>query len=1075
MAVANSDSPACDGYLFNIETQSDGVIPVQSAAQGIKLFPPEGLIGKLEFPVLNYNEKLPNPYLRRISCEGEGSLESAAAVISDGSEVETIELIPNISNDGTHYILIPVAPITEGKWTLVIPENIFKISPEFVNVETMPYSSDILKSLSIPGAWKKSGDKVERRPMFTIHEDDGIEPSIPSSAPSSWMEHGYITTLYPLLESLGLRGNISLEGRRAGFNSSPPYLNDNGKVCRRLQNEKGWEIMNHSMICLGEILNNWAVDSLTSAQADSILIAGPNYGLSSRTVSVYDLKSRKQYSPNATNTAWEESPAMYIKPYVGSLSTKKLIMYNPQYDMDYHWGEWFRLAEKFGFNSKCYVNHNSTASHSFTSDLNKICPNGFADMGGILYNTSPLMSTCTRLVMEGQAFPNYKGELDPDNFFNPTHYELFKKEIDKAIENNGWIVLGMHSYRPCWNNYLPGALVSEGGSYPDEWVNPMDGVNPLTDDMNPPARLGINSWSEWYPCPGTRLDMVWQLLKYACESGMINVTSSEGFELMSNTESTGYFSAGLPIGSDAGAGLYDTQKYYPHYVVGSDGSESYYSPLLNSEQEFDVEMEDVIEFPASMASGTLPVIYINTENKAPIVDKETKIPATFYMDAECDANIESVGSPENGLDLTIKGRGNSSWEKAKKPYKIKFDKKTSLMGLPKNKHYVLLANYGNYSTWLAYELGLEISRNLGLGWTPSMYPVELVLNGQYEGVYFLCESIKIAEGRLDITEQEDEETDPEKIPYGWLVEIDNTVDTPQIVFNENEDNIIRFTMKSPEVLSEAQYDWIENELQRINGILYSPERDEDALQSTFDIDSFVKFFITREILTDYDAYSGSFYIHKDSENNPLWTAGPVWDMTMDRTSKDSFMPFDPSFPTWSTPHWMGQFMMYECFNDQLKEIWKEFYTDVNIETILNHISDYSMDLQPAFDANNIRWNDYQFDNYGNLTFLDVNQAYTRIVSGFKNNTAWINNNLDSFDASINSPTSKYGKGFKRVGDTFECLDENLIPGSLRIVNMSGRTVRQSVTDSISVSGIASGVYVIIADTIGGEITMKCIL
>lgn len=94
-----------------------------------------------------------------------------------------------------------------------------------------------------------------------------------------------------------------------------------------------------------------------------------------------------------------------------------------------------------------------------------------------------------------------------------------------------------------------------------------------------------------------------------------------------------------------------------------------------------------------MASGTLPVIYIDTEGGMEIVDKVTPVPAEFYIDPTTSGQ-EAVGSAESPVELTIRGRGNYTWQQVKKPYKLKFDKKISLFGLPKSKHYALLASMG---------------------------------------------------------------------------------------------------------------------------------------------------------------------------------------------------------------------------------------------------------------------------------------------------------------------------------------------------------------------------------------------
>ncbi len=94
-------------------------------------------------------------------------------------------------------------------------------------------------------------------------------------------------------------------------------------------------------------------------------------------------------------------------------------------------------------------------------------------------------------------------------------------------------------------------------------------------------------------------------------------------------------------------------------------------------------------------------------------------------------------------------------------------------------------------------LGLELSRRFGLAWTPADKPVEVVLNGEYIGLYFLTETIRVDEDRVNIVEQPDNITDPEAITGGWLLEIDNYDTDPHVRIHENGDNDIIFTYKTP--------------------------------------------------------------------------------------------------------------------------------------------------------------------------------------------------------------------------------------------------------------------------------------
>lgn len=333
-------------------------------------------------------------------------------------------------------------------------------------------------------------------------------------------------------------------------------------------------------------MDNWLVDSLNTPLALKIFEEGPNYGVNSRTVSVYDMQTHKQYWPNAQNVEWEETPQRYIKPYVADYSTHKDLFYNPEYDIDWHWGEWKRRAEELGINPVGFVTHNSTSSHALVPEIMKVFPYGLSDVASININYTPMLSSGVRSGLEGQSLAGYDGN-SKDNTFNQTHYKKFCAQIDEALEKGGWIVFNLHTYRDCWKNSLPGKLVSEGGNYPDEWVIPMKDMDSANDPLSPPSQLGISEWSEWYPCPGTRLEMMWKVLKYAKERGLRNVTCGEGFRIMGNKSSFGYFNKSHKIGKDS-SGLLDTEDVYPHYIVSPAGEVSYYNYLYS--EKYDVAL-----------------------------------------------------------------------------------------------------------------------------------------------------------------------------------------------------------------------------------------------------------------------------------------------------------------------------------------------------------------------------------------------------------------------------------------------------------------------------------------------------
>lgn len=501
-----------------------------------------------------------------------------------GSDTK-MRLTPIMDDRGRSCRFVPAFPCNEENCTVTVPSGFFEVEPlDYIEVDDIDIDIDSLSNLSVAGAWHKKGGVWNGTGMFSIIDDDSLDGQIKSS--SNYGSYGYFSILYPLLESLGLRGNLAVEGRRTGLSQTPPEPNDNLRTILRLQNEKGWDILSHSMICLGEILNNWMVDSLNSRLANEILLQGPNNGEDASTVSVYDKQTKKQYWPNSDNTGWVETPSKYVKPYVGDYKTKQEVMYNTDFDIDWHWGEWKRRAMEFGIDPKGFVTHNSTSSHALVRGITEYFPCGFSDLSIKNINTVPMLSSAVRAGLEGQSLKGYKGE-NSDNTFNKNHFKAFCSQIDETAECGGWIMLNLHTYRDCWKNSLPGALVSEGGTYPDEWVIPMKGTDPIKDSLSPPERLGISDWSEWYPCPGTRLEMMWEILKYAKQKGLVNVTSSEGFGIIGNKRASGYFNNGYAFGMDI-KGINGTRKIYPHYVVSATDETFYYNPLISAEIKCDV-------------------------------------------------------------------------------------------------------------------------------------------------------------------------------------------------------------------------------------------------------------------------------------------------------------------------------------------------------------------------------------------------------------------------------------------------------------------------------------------------------
>ena len=256
----------------------------------------------------------------------------------------------------------------------------------------------------------------------------------------------------------------------------------------------------------------------------------------------------------------------------------------------------------------------------------------------------------------------------------------------------------------------------------------------------------------------------------------------------------------------------------------------------------------------------LPVVVIDTENQQPIVDKENWIGGSIKI---YDSNKTLVTETS---DFDIRGRGNSTWNLPKKPYAIKFDNKTSVLGMNKSKRWCLLADYED-RTLMRNHITFEVSKLTGLDYTPSGEFVELVLNGEYAGSYYLCEQIKVEENRIDIDEFDD-----------YLLEIDSYYDEDNKFTSSTYS--FPYNIKSPD---NPTVETIKNKIDTIESELKNGSYDK------IDLESFADYFIVEELVGNLecrfnmkhltDKYHGphSVYTQYIVGNNEKIKMGPVWD------------------------------------------------------------------------------------------------------------------------------------------------------------------------------------------------------
>lgn len=300
--------------------------------------------------------------------------------------------------------------------------------------------------------------------------------------------------------------------------------------------------------------------------------------------------------------------------------------------------------------------------------------------------------------------------------------------------------------------------------------------------------------------------------------------------------------------------LYATPNLGYEFVGWSTGETSKYIQVAPTE-------DMMIEAIFKRDEDVFPIVTIHTKNGVGITSKSS------YVD--CTVTIDNT-SEEFMLDRAegkIRGRGNTTWDYAKKPYKIKLDEATDLFGNGASREWTLIANYIDLSLVRNY-LALSLAAKLdGIPWTTSTQFVDVYLNGEYLGVYMLCEQIEVAENKINI------DTNYQNVDTGFLIERDGRADGNSFFVGGES-----YVLKSPDSDDPMEYKsahkefimaYMEECLTALQG------EDFSKVEELMDVESFAHAYIVFEVFKCVDVGYASFFMHKDVGGK--LTCGPVWD------------------------------------------------------------------------------------------------------------------------------------------------------------------------------------------------------
>ncbi len=343
----------------------------------------------------------------------------------------------------------------------------------------------------------------------------------------------------------------------------------------------------------------------------------------------------------------------------------------------------------------------------------------------------------------------------------------------------------------------------------------------------------------------------------------------------------------------------------------------------------------------------LPVFYIEVEDDQEITSKETYLSATLRIDtATAAGDFPAMDTTQ----IQIRGRGHYSWTLEKKPYKIRFDKKTSVLGANASKNWVLLANHTDRSliqNYLALEMGKVMTN---IPYHSTQYPVDVFINGVYRGVYTFGEQLEAKPERIDLEENyESPNTD-------YLLEVGGYDEGTEYGRDYFHAGTLRYiAIKHPDTakLTQPQLDYLISYVQKADRAVRELANYEDYI----DVDSLIDWVILHELSYNLDCcFRRSCYLIKEKDGK--LKMGPVWDFDL---AFGSFFRYEEG--DWATVGesggyvgitWMNYLKDDPAFMTRFANRWNEV-KETLLSTALNCVDTMSSLVTPSAEMNFEVW------------------------------------------------------------------------------------------------------------------------
>lgn len=426
--------------------------------------------------------------------------------------------------------------------------------------------------------------------------------------------------------------------------------------------------------------------------------------------------------------------------------------------------------------------------------------------------------------------------------------------------------------------------------------------------------------------------------------------------------------------------------------------------LLSRWQVFEWEPNKV--YHMSCQGQQYPIVFMKSAN-IPALFMETESGTLEHLKADKDvietgkiSVVKETGNMEfQGEAQKVSARGNTTFDDVeKKAYSFTLNKSYPLCGMDAGKKWNLLAMYFEYDkihTKLLYDM-VDV---LGMEYSIDCTWVDLYCNGEYQGLYLLTEAVNVGNGRVDIHEMD--EGNSEDINGGFLIERDilDRLEEDEIVF-VTEQYEYPFVIKNPNPASEKQTEYIKSYIQNIENLIAEGDK---QYKKYIDLESFAKQFLIDKVVLEPDAMKMSTFFYKDADSD-LLKAGPLWDY--DRAFGTVLSNYELSIGDY--PDSMHGWYMELYEDEEFRNIMVECYRELLpfFDEMLDHgIEEYVTYVLDAIRMDQVKWPVEYYQN--DVTMYLEHDSYIKYLKFFlASRLNYLNDLWEIADWQFELPESK---------------------------------------------------------------------